>query len=35
MKEFKKQDIDVDYGILINFQPSAKSCNDKVEFIVV
>ena len=36
MKEFKKQDIDVDYGILINFpQPSAKSCNDNVEFIVV
>ena len=36
MKEFKKQDIEVDYGILINFpQPSAKSCNDKVEFIVV
>ncbi len=36
MKEFKKQNIQVDYGILINFpQPSAKSCNDKVEFIVV
>ena len=36
MKEFKKQDIPVDYGILINFpQPSAKSCNTKVEFVVV
>ena len=34
MKEFKKQNIPVDYGILINFpQPSAKSCNDKVEFL--
>ena len=36
MKEFKKQNIPVDYGILINFpQPSAKSCNTKVEFVVV
>ena len=33
---FKKQEIPVDYGILINFpQPSAKSCNTKVEFVLV
>tara|TARA_B100000575_G_C22630558_1_gene389927 strand:+ start:82 stop:519 length:438 start_codon:yes stop_codon:yes gene_type:complete len=36
LKEFSKQNIDIDYGILINFpQPSAKSCNEKVEYIVV
>jgi GxxExxY protein len=36
LKELDKQNIEIDYGILINFpQPSTKSCNDKVEFIVV
>ena len=36
LKEFKKQGIEIDYGILINFpQPSAKSCNEKVEFTVI
>ena len=36
MKEFKKQDIEVDYGILINFpQPTSKSCNTDIEFIVI
>jgi GxxExxY protein len=36
LKELDKQNIEIDYGILINFpQPSTKSCNDKVEFILV
>ena len=36
LKELGKQNIEIEYGILINFpQPSTKSCNDKVEFIVV
>ena len=36
LRELKKKEIDVDYGILINFpQPTSKSCNTCIEFIVI
>ena len=36
LRELKKKDIEVDYGILINFpQPTSKSCNTNIEFIVI
>ena len=36
LKELDKQNIEIDYGILINFpQPTSKGCADKIEYIII